>query len=205
MTTIDEIRENFELLEDWDDRYRYVIELGRTLEPMPEAEHSAANKVQGCASQVWLSKKRRTQRQRRSLAEISWRQRRPYRARIDRDAADALFGPHAAANPRNGRDRCVQRVRVPRTSDASSARTACARWSSASAPMRARRLQRLRKIRRPISAACVADRAPFSWRAASGRPHSWARPSDSPAASPIFRGIARASYCIASAGAASAT
>jgi cysteine desulfuration protein SufE len=54
--TIDDIRESFELLDDWDDRYRYVIELGRTLEPMPEAEHSAANKVQGCASQVWLSK-----------------------------------------------------------------------------------------------------------------------------------------------------
>src|SRR5437899_5594882 len=54
--TIDEIRENFELLDDWDDRYRYVIELGRTLEPMPEAEHSAANKVQGCASQVWLAR-----------------------------------------------------------------------------------------------------------------------------------------------------
>ena len=57
MTDIDEIRENFALLEDWDDRYRYVIELGRTLDPMPEAEHSAANKVQGCASQVWLSRK----------------------------------------------------------------------------------------------------------------------------------------------------
>jgi cysteine desulfuration protein SufE len=54
--TIDEIRENFALLEDWDDRYRYVIELGRTLDPMPQAEHSAANKVQGCASQVWLSR-----------------------------------------------------------------------------------------------------------------------------------------------------
>jgi len=54
MTTIDEIVENFALLEEWDDRYRYVIELGRTLAPMPEAEHSAANKVQGCASQVWL-------------------------------------------------------------------------------------------------------------------------------------------------------
>ncbi len=54
--TIDEIKDNFSLLEDWDDRYRYVIELGRTLEPMPEAEHSAANKVQGCASQVWLSR-----------------------------------------------------------------------------------------------------------------------------------------------------
>ena len=57
MTKIDEIRENFALLDDWDDRYRYVIELGRTLDPMPEAEHSAANKVQGCASQVWLSRR----------------------------------------------------------------------------------------------------------------------------------------------------
>jgi cysteine desulfuration protein SufE len=56
MTTIDEIRDNFAVLDDWDDRYRYVIELGRTLEPMPEAEHSAANKVQGCVSQVWLCK-----------------------------------------------------------------------------------------------------------------------------------------------------
>ena len=54
--TIDEIRDNFALLDEWDDRYRYVIELGRTLDPMPEAEHSQANKVQGCASQVWLSK-----------------------------------------------------------------------------------------------------------------------------------------------------
>ncbi len=57
MTDIDEIRDNFALLEEWDDRYRYVIELGRTLEPMPDAEHSAENKVQGCVSQVWLSKK----------------------------------------------------------------------------------------------------------------------------------------------------
>ncbi len=56
MTDIGEIRDNFALLEEWDDRYRYVIELGRTLEPMPEAEHSAENKVQGCVSQVWLSK-----------------------------------------------------------------------------------------------------------------------------------------------------
>src|ERR1700681_73968 len=54
--TIDEIRDNFALLDDWDDRYRYVIELGRTLDSMPESEHSAANKVQGCASQVWLSR-----------------------------------------------------------------------------------------------------------------------------------------------------
>jgi cysteine desulfuration protein SufE len=52
--TIDEIRDNFALLDDWDDRYRYVIELGRMLDPMPEAGHSSANKVQGCVSQVWL-------------------------------------------------------------------------------------------------------------------------------------------------------
>ena len=56
MTTIDDIRDNFALLDDWDDRYRYVIELGRTLDPLPEAEHSPDNKVQGCVSQVWLSK-----------------------------------------------------------------------------------------------------------------------------------------------------
>ena len=56
-TTIDDIRANFELLDDWDDRYRYVIELGRTLAPMPENDHSAANMVNGCASQVWLARK----------------------------------------------------------------------------------------------------------------------------------------------------
>src|SRR6201987_550797 len=55
--TIEEIRDNFALLDERDDRYRYVIELGRTLEPMPEAEHSSDNKVQGCVSQVWLSRK----------------------------------------------------------------------------------------------------------------------------------------------------
>ncbi|MCB1412922.1 MAG: SufE family protein [Xanthobacteraceae bacterium] len=54
--TIDEIRDNFALLDEWDDRYRYVIELGRSLEPMPEEAHTAANKVNGCTSQVWLSR-----------------------------------------------------------------------------------------------------------------------------------------------------
>ena len=54
MTAIDEIIENFTLLDEWDDRYRYVIDLGRTLAPLPEAAHVDTNKVQGCASQVWL-------------------------------------------------------------------------------------------------------------------------------------------------------
>jgi cysteine desulfuration protein SufE len=52
--TIAEIEDNFALLDQWDDRYRYVIELGKTLPPLPEADHVEANKVQGCASQVWL-------------------------------------------------------------------------------------------------------------------------------------------------------
>lgn len=54
MTPIDEILENFALLDEWDDRYRYVIELGRTLPPLAESAHIDENKVQGCASQVWL-------------------------------------------------------------------------------------------------------------------------------------------------------
>jgi cysteine desulfuration protein SufE len=53
--TIDEISENFAILDEWDDRYRYLIELGRTLPPLPEAARIDANKVQGCASQVWLT------------------------------------------------------------------------------------------------------------------------------------------------------
>jgi cysteine desulfuration protein SufE len=53
--SIDEIIENFDLLEEWDDRYRYLIELGRTLPQLPEQARNDANKVQGCASQVWLS------------------------------------------------------------------------------------------------------------------------------------------------------
>ena len=51
---IEEIIGNFELLDEWDDRYRYLIELGRTLEPLPKEAYSDENKVRGCASQVWL-------------------------------------------------------------------------------------------------------------------------------------------------------
>ena len=54
MADIDEIVDNFATIEQWDDRYRYLIELGRELPPLAAAAHSDANKVQGCASQVWL-------------------------------------------------------------------------------------------------------------------------------------------------------
>jgi cysteine desulfuration protein SufE len=51
---IDEILDGFEFLDQWDDRYRYVIELGKALTPYPEDVRDEAHKVQGCASQVWL-------------------------------------------------------------------------------------------------------------------------------------------------------
>lgn len=53
-TALNDLADEFELLGDWEERYRYVIELGRELAPLCEAEHADANKVRGCASQVWL-------------------------------------------------------------------------------------------------------------------------------------------------------
>jgi cysteine desulfuration protein SufE len=54
MMALEEVIDNFSLLEEWDDRYRYLIELGRQLPALPEAAHNEANRVRGCASQVWL-------------------------------------------------------------------------------------------------------------------------------------------------------
>jgi cysteine desulfuration protein SufE len=53
--TLDDIRADFALLDDWEDKYRYVIELGRMMPPFEEAHRTADNKVRGCASQVWLA------------------------------------------------------------------------------------------------------------------------------------------------------
>ena len=50
----EEVVEDFEFLEDWEDRYRMVIEMGKSMEPLPEALKVPATKVEGCASQVWL-------------------------------------------------------------------------------------------------------------------------------------------------------
>lgn len=55
MRTFDDILADFELLDDWEDRYRYVIELGRELEPLPAEAVNDENKVPGCVSQVWLT------------------------------------------------------------------------------------------------------------------------------------------------------
>ncbi len=57
MAHIDDIIDNFSVLDEWDDRYRYLIELGRELPPLAAAAYTDANKVQGCTSQVWLDTK----------------------------------------------------------------------------------------------------------------------------------------------------
>ncbi|MES5097441.1 SufE family protein [Agrobacterium sp. BA1120] len=54
MASLDKIMDDFAFLDDWEDRYRYVIELGKDLPDLAEDKKTAENKVQGCASQVWL-------------------------------------------------------------------------------------------------------------------------------------------------------
>jgi cysteine desulfuration protein SufE len=55
VTALDDLLADFDVMDDWEDRYRHVIELGRDLPPLPEAAHTAENKVRGCASQVWIT------------------------------------------------------------------------------------------------------------------------------------------------------
>jgi cysteine desulfuration protein SufE len=53
-SALTELEDEFALLPDWEERFRYVVELGRELAPLTDAEHNDVNKVRGCASQVWL-------------------------------------------------------------------------------------------------------------------------------------------------------
>ena len=54
MAKLEQIIDDFAYLDEWEDRYRYVIELGKALPELPEDKRTVENKVQGCASQVWL-------------------------------------------------------------------------------------------------------------------------------------------------------
>lgn len=54
---LNQIVDDFEFIDEWEDRYRYIIELGNQLEPYPEDNKTPATKVQGCVSQVWLTAK----------------------------------------------------------------------------------------------------------------------------------------------------
>ena len=60
MAEFETIRDDFASLDDWEDRYRYAIELGHTPEPLREAAHNQINKVRGCVSQVWLEREAKT-------------------------------------------------------------------------------------------------------------------------------------------------
>ena len=53
--SIDELVDDFELFEDWEERYRYIVDLGKNLPPMPDAEKTEETKVRGCMSQVWMT------------------------------------------------------------------------------------------------------------------------------------------------------
>lgn len=55
MSALAELFADFDILDDWEDRYKHVIELGRGLEPLAEADHAPENKVRGCASKVWIT------------------------------------------------------------------------------------------------------------------------------------------------------
>jgi cysteine desulfuration protein SufE len=52
--SIEQVIADFEVLDEWEDRYRYIIDLGRTLVPLPPELHNEQTRVRGCASQVWL-------------------------------------------------------------------------------------------------------------------------------------------------------
>ncbi|HEY0103341.1 MAG TPA: SufE family protein [Brevundimonas sp.] len=56
--TLAELAEDFDVLDDWEGRIEYVIDLGKGLEPLPEADRTDPNKVPGCAAQVWLAVRR---------------------------------------------------------------------------------------------------------------------------------------------------
>jgi sulfur transfer protein SufE len=88
--TLENILADFQLLDDWEDRYRYMIELGRALPPLPEAARTEANRVRGCASQVWLATEVNGAIDGAAPCLIL---RRPYRAGPHRHPLCDLLGP----------------------------------------------------------------------------------------------------------------
>ena len=57
LSEFQEIIEDFDILDDWEDKYRYIIDLGKKIEPLDDALKNETTKVEGCASQVWLTYK----------------------------------------------------------------------------------------------------------------------------------------------------
>ena len=67
LISLDELIENFEFLDDWEDRYRYLIDLGKNLDALPDSMKTDINRVRGCTSQVWLVHKLATDQGRSRL------------------------------------------------------------------------------------------------------------------------------------------
>ena len=125
----DELAENFEFLDDWEERYRYVIELGRKLPPFPDALRGPETKVDGCASQVWIAPRMNPDESRlnfigdsdahivRGLIYVLWSLFSGQDAReiVNTDAAAALerigLKDHLSAQRSNGVRAMVERIR----------------------------------------------------------------------------------------------
>lgn len=127
--TIEEIVDNFQLLEDWEDRYRYLIDLEKSLPPMPEALKTDTARVRGCMSQVWMVLGRDPQGRLQLVADSDARivrgliavLRATYEGRTTAEAAqidiDRIFSrlgldQHLSPNRRNGFRAMVERIRA---------------------------------------------------------------------------------------------
>lgn len=126
---IDELVENFEMLGPWDERYRYLIDLGRKLPPLPDTARTEANKVRGCMSQVWLIGEQGEDGRMhfsgdsdafivKGLIALLFKlvDDRPPREVLDTDIGDAFarlgLENHVTANRRNGFYAMVERIRA---------------------------------------------------------------------------------------------
>lgn len=126
--TLDDLRENFEILENWEERYRYLIDLGRELTPMDDAFKNDVTRVNGCLSQVWMIGRRSEEGRMSYLADsdaaivrgliavllVIYDGRHP--ADIANTNIDDLFdslglGQHISLNRRNGFFSMVQRIK----------------------------------------------------------------------------------------------
>ncbi|MEN0061895.1 MAG: SufE family protein [Myxococcota bacterium] len=124
----DELIENFELFDEWDDRYRYLIELGRKLPDFPDAARDEAHKVRGCMSQVWFVQQDDPEGRLRFLGDsdamivkgliallhVLYDGKRPEEVEhvpIDNIFEQIGFSQHLSANRRNGFFSMVSRLR----------------------------------------------------------------------------------------------
>ena len=139
MTTIEAIRDDFAFLDEWEDKYRYVIEIGESLPPFPEAARDAAHKVQGCVSQVWLV----AERGEGADPKIDFIGDSD--AHIVRGLVAIMLalysGRHASEIVKTDAEELMRSLDLNEHL-VRSGRTACAPWSSASSRMRPRRWRR---------------------------------------------------------------